>query len=67
ALFKNGELVHFMHRHEIEGNMPQQISDYWREIFNQHCSKQGPSIPAEHFAKVMYAKQCGSKIPLYQG
>ena len=56
-----------MHRHEIEGNMPQQISDYWREIFNEHCTKQGPSIPAEHFAKVMHAKSCGSKIPLYQG
>jgi len=67
ALFKNGELVHFMHRYEIEGNMPQQISEYWRKIFNEHCSKQGPSIPAEHFAKVMHAKACGSKIPLYQG
>jgi len=67
ALFKNGKLVHFMHRHEIEGNMPQHISDYWREIFNQSCKRQGPSIPAEHFAKVMHAKSCGSKIPLYQG
>ena len=67
ALFKNGGLIHFMHRYEIEGQMPQQISEYWREIFNEHCSKQGPSIPPEHFAKVMYAKQCGSKIPLYNG
>ena len=67
ALFKNGELVHFMHRYEIEGQMPQFISDYWRKIFNEKCSKQGPSIPEEHFAKVMYAKQCGSKIPFYQG
>jgi putative YphP/YqiW family bacilliredoxin len=67
ALFKNGELLHFMHRHEIEGRMPEQISDYWRQIFNEHCIKQGPSIPAEHFAKVMHAKACGSKIPLYNG
>ena len=67
ALFKNGELIHFMHRYEIEGNMPQQISEYWREIFNKHCTMQGPSIPAEHFVKVMHAKACGSKIPLYQG
>ena len=67
ALFKNGELIHFMHRYEIEGQMPQQISEYWREIFNEHCTKHGPSIPPEHFAKVMYAKQCGSKIPLYNG
>lgn len=67
ALFKNGELIHFMHRYEIEGQLPQFISDYWRKIFNEKCSRQGPSIPSEHFAKVMYAKQCGSKIPLYQG
>ena len=67
ALFKNGELVNFMHRHEIEGQMPQFVSEYWRKIFNEQCSKQGPSIPAEHFAKVMHAKACGSKIPLYQG
>lgn len=67
ALFKNGRLIHFMHRYEIEGVMPEEISDYWRKIFNEHCSKQGPSIPSEHFAKVIYAKQCGSKIPLYQG
>lgn len=67
ALFKNGKLIHFMHRYEIEGQMPEQISEYWRGIFNEHCTKQGPSIPAEHFAKVLYAKQCGSKIPLYNG
>ena len=67
ALFKNGKLIHFMHRYEIEGQMPAQISEYWREIFNEHCSNQGPSIPAEHFEKVLYAKSCGSKIPLHNG
>lgn len=67
ALFKNGELIHFMHRHEIEGRMPQEISDYWRKIFNEKCEKEGPSISPEHFAKVMHAKACGSKIPLFNG
>ena len=67
ALFKNGELIHFMQRHEIEGKMPEEISDYWREIFNEHCSNKGPSISPEHFAKVMHAKTCGSKIPLFNG
>ena len=38
AMFKNSELVHFMHRHEIEGQIPQFISDYWRKIFNEKCS-----------------------------
>lgn len=65
ALFKNGEMIHIMHRHEIEGRLPQEISDYWRKVFNEQCQKKGPSIPAEHFAKVMHAKSCGSKIPLY--
>jgi len=67
ALFKNGVLVHFMHRHEIEGRMPQQIADYWTKIFNGKCSKKGPSITPEQFSQVMHAKACGSKIPLFKG
>ena len=67
ALFKNGKLIHFMQRHEIEGRMPEQISEYWRNIFNEHCSNRGPSISAENFAEVMHAKTCGSKIPLFNG
>ncbi len=67
ALFKNGEVIHFMQRHEIEGRMPEEISNYWREVFNKHCSKKGPSISAENFAEVMHAKSCGSKIPLFNG
>jgi putative YphP/YqiW family bacilliredoxin len=67
ALFKNGEVIHFMQRHEIEGKMPEEISDYWKGIFNEHCSNKGPSISAENFAEVMHAKSCGSKIPLFNG
>ena len=61
ALFKNGEVIHFMQRHEIEGKMPEEISDYWREIFNKHCSNKGPSISPENFAEVMHAKSCRIK------
>jgi putative YphP/YqiW family bacilliredoxin len=67
AMFKDGELVHFIQRHDIEGKMPEEISDYWREIFNEHCSNKGPSISPENFAEVMHAKSCGSKIPLFNG
>ena len=67
ALFKNGEVIHFMQRHQIEGKMPEEISDYWREVFNKHCSNKGPSISPENFAEVMHAKSCGSKIPLFKG
>jgi putative YphP/YqiW family bacilliredoxin len=67
ALFKNGKVIHFMQRHDIEGKMPEEISEYWRGIFNENCANKGPSISPENFAEVMHAKSCGSKIPLFNG
>ncbi len=67
ALFKNGVLIYFMQRLDIEGYNADHIANELISVFNEHCSAQGPSIPAEAFAEVQYAKQCGSKIPLYKG
>ena len=67
ALFKNGVLIYFMQRLDIEGYNAEHIADELKNVFNEHCSAKGPSIPAEAFAQVLYAKQCGSKIPLYKG
>ncbi|GAB4293731.1 MAG: BrxA/BrxB family bacilliredoxin [Ignavibacteriaceae bacterium] len=67
ALFKNGELLHFVPRLEIEGRSAEDIAVSLKEIFNKYCSRKGPSVPKEHFEKVVYAKVCGSKIPLYNG
>lgn len=67
ALFKNGKLIHFMQRYEIEGNGPEHIASELKDVFEELCSKEGPSISPENFAKVMYAKSCGSKIPLFKG
>ena len=67
ALFKNGTLIYFMQRYEIEGRSAEEISDDLKEIFNEHCTGKGPSISPEQFAQVAYAKQCGSKIPLFKG
>jgi putative YphP/YqiW family bacilliredoxin len=67
ALFKNGELIYFMQRNDIEGNDAEYISNVLKEVFNDACSSKGPSISKENFDKVMYAKQCGSKIPLFKG
>jgi putative YphP/YqiW family bacilliredoxin len=66
ALFRNGELIYFMQRMDIEGNNAEYIADNLKEIFNDACSNQGPSVSAEDFAKIMYAKQCSSKIPMFQ-
>jgi putative YphP/YqiW family bacilliredoxin len=66
ALFKNGKLIYFMQRYDIEGYDAQHIADTLVEVFNQLCSATGPSISPDDFGKVMYAKMCGSKIPLFK-
>lgn len=37
ALFKNGKLVHFVERHQIEGVSAQQIARHLLEAFEQYC------------------------------
>jgi len=64
ALLKNGEVLFSMPRFEIEGRSPEEIADDLTEAFNEHCSKNGPSIPEEEYKKLVHAKMCGSKIPL---
>jgi putative YphP/YqiW family bacilliredoxin len=66
ALFRNGELIYFMQRMDIEGNTAEYIAGELKDVFNDACTNQGPSVPPEDFAKIQYAKQCGSKIPMFQ-
>jgi putative YphP/YqiW family bacilliredoxin len=37
ALFKNGELVHFIERHMIEGRSAQMIANNLIGAFEEHC------------------------------
>jgi putative YphP/YqiW family bacilliredoxin len=37
ALLKDGEVVWFLHRHQIEGRSPQQIADQFLTAFATHC------------------------------
>lgn len=67
VLFKNGELIHFVPRLNIEGYTSEQIAYNLKIVFNEKCSAKGPSITPEQFAEVQYAKQCGSKIPSFKG
>ena len=39
ALFKNGELVHFIERHQIEGRPPQVIAKNLIGAFEQYCNQ----------------------------
>jgi putative YphP/YqiW family bacilliredoxin len=37
ALFKNGELVHMLERHHIEGRTPDMIAQNLKMAFDEHC------------------------------
>lgn len=37
ALFKDGNLIHFIERHHIEGRSAQMIADNLKDAFNQIC------------------------------
>ncbi len=38
ALFKDGEVVHFIHRHQIEGRTPQDVARNLTGAFEKYCS-----------------------------
>ncbi|MBS1595854.1 MAG: BrxA/BrxB family bacilliredoxin [Bacteroidetes bacterium] len=37
ALFKDGKLVHFVERHQIEGNSAATISEHLKKVFEHYC------------------------------
>lgn len=37
AVFKDGKLVHFIERHQIEGNSAEAISGHLKQVFNHFC------------------------------
>jgi putative YphP/YqiW family bacilliredoxin len=37
ALFKDGELVHMLERHHIEGRPAELISENLKDAYNAHC------------------------------
>ena len=37
AVFKDGKLVHFIERHQIEGNTAEMIGNHLKQVFNHYC------------------------------
>ena len=37
ALFKDGELIHFVERHHIEGRSAEMIADHLSQVFDEYC------------------------------
>ncbi len=67
ALFKGSELVFLMQRMNIEGKTADMVADELIAAFNEHCKKEGPSVPKEQYDAILHAKACGSKIPKFEG
>ncbi len=63
ALFKNGKLAAMVERSAIEGKSAEQLAADLTQIFDRHCSRPGPSVPADEFARLDFPKVCGSSIP----
>ena len=64
ALFKNGEPLYVIERHEFLGQSPEQIAEILISVFKKFCNRQGPSISKENYDKMMFLKQCSSGISL---
>ena len=37
ALFRDGELIHFIERHHIEGRSAEMIADHLLQVFDEYC------------------------------
>lgn len=65
AMFQNAKPIFVLQRFQVERRYPQEIAQYLTEAFNQHCTRQGPSIPREKYDALVHAQMCGSKIPKF--
>jgi putative YphP/YqiW family bacilliredoxin len=63
VLFKDGQVAEMFGRERIEGRQAQEIAADLVAAFDRHCSKPGPSIPPDQFAKLSHVQACGSSIP----
>ncbi len=66
AIFEDGQLVGILERRHIERMSAVDISNALIKVFNDKCTRQGPSISTENFEKNEHVETCGSSIPLYQ-
>lgn len=67
ALFKDGAPYFVMERRHIEGYSAVDIANRLVAVFNEVCTRPGPSIPREEFEKIQPVEICGSSIPRYNG
>lgn len=67
ALFKDQKLVGILERRHIERMTAVQIAETLTKVFDEQCTRQGPSVPPEVYAANDPVNRCGSSIPLFNG
>lgn len=67
ALFKDGQPVCVLERRHIERMTAVEVANTLQEEFRKHCSRTGPSIPAEKFESISPVQICGSSLSPYNG
>jgi len=67
AVFKDGKPVHVLERRHIERMTAIDIANNLTQVFQQICTRKGPSVPPEVFESNTHVDTCGSSISPYQG
>ncbi len=65
AIFKDGEMIGILERHHIERMDAGSIAEALIKVFDEHCDREGPSVPPEVADANEHVKVCGTTIPLY--
>ena len=64
---RTAPLSPMLERRQIERMNASEIAAELAQAFNQHCTRQGPSVSPEVYGQVVHARQCGSQIPSFRG
>lgn len=62
TLFKDGQPVWHLPRHEIESRTAVDVAAATAEAFERFCDRPGPSIPREAFEQLGFTATCGCSL-----
>ncbi|GAB4378106.1 MAG: BrxA/BrxB family bacilliredoxin [Calditrichia bacterium] len=66
VLFQKGEIRFIMERKDMVNKEAEEIGNMLRQVFDQYCTRRGPSLSPEAYNRLSYTIQCSSNIPRLQ-
>lgn len=67
ALFRDGLPIHVLERRHIERMTAIEIANNLVAVFNDTCTRKGPSVPREVYESNEHVDTCGSSVAPYEG